>query len=439
MKKYLRKSIRFIILIVLTSLFFAFLIAYKFYVAGFVFFWFLPLTAYFLLRHMEKGSKTMKQFVWSLSYGDFLTSHLTEKEQKDISPELATAIDDALENYKKRLQDKESKLQYFRALADHIDLAILVYSPDGIVEWINQAGQYQTGVRTPKTLDDFYSYHSELPARLRGLRPGDTSILQVSRGQETFQMVLSGISFVIAGKSLTVVSMKNIRSVLEDKETEAWQKLIRVLTHEIMNSMTPIVSLAELLKGKFSPDLNLSVDEQQELNYAVETIGRRGKSLITFVDNYRKVTGIPAPVMEVVSVKELLQGVWRLMDRDGLEIGLNIPTVYLQIIADRNQIEQVLINLIKNACEAMKDGTIPQIQLSAGINAQGYTFISVKDNGPGISSQVLEQIFIPFYTTKPFGSGIGLSVSRQIMYMHQGSLSVTSTVGEGSEFVLLFR
>ncbi len=438
MKRYLHKSIWLIVLIIITSLAFAFMVAYGFYVGSFVLFCFLLGEGIYLLRHMEKGSDTIKQLIWSLSYTDFLTSYTYHRNQKDISPELAEAIDEALGNYKKRLQEKESQLQYFRALADHIDMAVLVYSPDGTVEWINLAAQFQTGIRSPRTLDDFLSYHPELPARLRALKPGDTSILQVIRGQETYQMILSGISFVVMGKSLTVVSMKNIRSVLEDRETEAWQKLIRVLTHEIMNSMTPIVSLSEILEGKFTPNEELTTEDLQELNRAVETIGKRSRGLILFVENYRKVTGIPAPVMEIVPVRHLLSDVSRLMNRDGITITVTMPSVHLHVIADRSQIEQVLINLIKNASEASKTGYI-NIELSAGINAEGRTFIRVTDDGPGISSDVLERIFIPFFTTKPTGSGIGLSISRQIMHMHRGNLNVASEDGKGTSFVLLFR
>ncbi|MDL2306316.1 ATP-binding protein [Bacteroides sp. OttesenSCG-928-D19] len=439
MKKYLIKSVWIVVLTVLTCLAFAFLVAYKFYMAALVMLLAIVGETYYLLRHMEKGSDTLKQFIWSLSYMDFLSTYTFKEGQKDISPELATAVDTALESYKQELLKKESQLQYFRALADHIDLAILVYTPDGKVEWINQAAKYQTGIRSPQVLDDFTTYHPQLPAKLRALRPGDSSILQVVRGQETYQMILSGISFVVMGKSLTVVSMKNIRSVLEDRETEAWQKLIRVLTHVIMNSMTPIVSLSELLNGKFTPDETLSPEDLEELNHAVATIGKRSKGLIQFVENYRKVTGIPAPVMQIIPVNDLLNDIARLMKRDEVEIITQLPTAHLQIVADRGQIEQVLINLIKNACEATRETDLPRIELSAGINADGRTFIAVQDNGTGIAPQAMDRVFIPFFTTKPTGSGIGLSISRQIMHIHRGGLTAMSTEGEGSRFVLTFR
>lgn len=439
MKPYLRTMACVIAGILLTCLLFAFLILWKFYISATVILALLFFEVYYLFRRIEKNSSTLKQFIWSVAYADFQTSYAFSGSQKDISPELADAMEKAIDNYKQQLQDKEGQMQYFQALADHIDLAVLVFTAEGIIEWTNRAARFQLGLRSLHILDDLATFHPDLPARLRTLRPGDTSILQVERERETFQMVLSGISFVVMGKSLTVVSMKNIRSVLEDKETEAWQKLISVLTHEIMNSMTPIASLAELLEMKFTPDTELSPEEQEELGHAVATIGKRSRGLIKFVENYRKVTGIPAPVMQLVSVNSLLADVVKLFDTKKADLLLCIPEAQLRVIADRNQIEQVLINLIKNACEATKDCEKPVVEISAGINANGYTYIKVSDNGTGIPAQVLERIFIPFFTTKSSGSGLGLSISRQVMHMHRGSLTANSEEGLGSTFTLTFR
>ena len=202
--------------------------------------------------------------------------------------------------------------------------------------------------------------------------------------------------------------------------------------------MTPIVSLSELLKNNFRSDQNTDKDEEDEMQQALETIHRRSNGLLGFVENYRKVIGVPTPVLQVVPVSNLLDCVLQLMktETNGLQV---LPiSVHLQVIADKGQIEQVLINLIKNAREATQASSSPCIQLSAGINSEGHTFIQVNDNGTGISQDVLDRIFIPFFTTKPSGSGIGLSLSRQIMHMHKGSLTATSEVGKGSRFTLTF-
>ena len=204
-----------------------------------------------------------------------------------------------------------------------------------------------------------------------------------------------------------------------------------------MNSMTPIVSLAELLKSKQTSGDN-SEEDREEINQAVDTIFRRSSGLVRFVENYRKVTGIPTPAVEIISVDSLLNSAGMLFKEQSDIVNILPITSHLQIIADKAMIEQILINLIRNALDATQDCREPMIELSAGINTEGKTYIQVSDNGTGIPADVQERIFIPFFTTKPAGSGIGLSISRQIMHMHKGSLTVISEAGQGSRFLLTF-
>lgn len=439
MKQYSKKAAGLILLLVTTCLVFAFLVTGKFYISAFVVMGVILIEVYYLFRLMGKSDRLFRQFIWSVRYSDFLSSGIPPANKPEALPqELIDAMEEALQHYKKNLQQKESQLQYFQALANHIDLSVLVYSSEtGKIEWMNQAARIQTGLNFAETVDDLAVYHPELPARLRILHPGELSILQVRRKEEYSQLILSAMSFVVLGKPLTVVSMKNIRSVLENKETEAWQKLIRVLTHEIMNSMTPIVSLSELLKNKqVSGDNN--EEDREEVNQAVDTIFRRSSGLVRFVENYRKVTGLPAPVVEIITVDSLLNSAAVLFKEKSDIVKILPVTSHLQIIADKAMIEQILINLIRNAVDATQNYSEPSIELSAGINAEGKTYIQVSDNGTGIPADVQERIFIPFFTTKPTGSGIGLSISRQIMHMHKGNLTVISEAGQGSRFLLTF-
>lgn len=439
MKQYSKKAAGLIFLLLISCLVFAFLVAEKFYISATVIGGVIALEVYHLLQMMGRNDKLFRQFIWSVRYSDFLTSGSLAKEAPDLlPPEMTEAVEEALRHYKKHLQQKEGQLQYFQALANHIDLSVFVYSPESEeIEWMNQAAQIQTGLNFAETIDDLAAYHPELPARLRSLNPGELSILQVRRQDEYYQLILSSMSFIVLNKPLKVVSMKNIRSVLENKETEAWQKLIRVLTHEIMNSMTPIVSLSELIKNKQSFESN-NEEDREEINQAIDTIYRRSSNLVRFVENYRKVTGIPTPVPEIIPVEGLLNSVC-LLFKDKQEIIKVLPqTSYLQIIADKSLIEQILINLVKNALDATQDVPHPKIELSAGINTEGKTYLQVSDNGTGIPADVQERIFIPFFTTKPSGSGIGLSISRQIMHIHRGNLTVVSETGQGSRFLLTF-
>ena len=219
--------------------------------------------------------------------------------------------------------------------------------------------------------------------------------------------------------------MKNIHSVLDSQETEAWQKLIRVLTHEIMNSITPVTSLSELLEHQIE-DFDGNEEERAEIRRMLQTIRRRGDGLIRFVNSYREVSHLPQPLLKIYTSQELLTGVVRLMYREPNDLHLILP--------HKDLIEQVLINLIKNARE--NDATA--IRISAGLSSGERPYIRIEDNGTGIEQEVLDRIFLPFFTTKPTGSVIGLTISRQIMHLHRGTITVSSEPGKGSIFTLLF-
>lgn len=227
-------------------------------------------------------------------------------------------------------------------------------------------------------------------------------------------------------------AMKNFRTrVLERNEMEAWQKLIRVLTHEIMNSITPIISLSETLSERELTEKNYPVMQQ-----GMQTIHRRSKGLLEFVENYRKLTRLPTPVRGPVSVHELLQDLQKLFSEEYIHIEL--PAINRTLQIDRTQIEQVLINLIKNAKEACSKVQNPLIEVKMVPVSSWQCLITVQDNGGGILPEVQDKIFVPFFTTKTSGSGIGLSLCKQIMNRHGGNITVQSTVGQGSRFTLQF-
>lgn len=298
---------------------------------------------------------------------------------------------------------------------------------------MNEAAKRLLDNHNLKSIDELKYFHSELPARLYSLKAGDISVLQAKKEEETIQLALSGMEFVIQGRPLTVASMKNIHSVLDSQETEAWQKLIRVLTHEIMNSITPVTSLSELLEHQIE-DFDGNEEERAEIRRMLQTIRRRGDGLIRFVNSYREVSHLPQPLLKIYTSQELLTGVVRLMYREPNDLHLILPPKGQRLMADKDLIEQVLINLIKNARE--NDAT--DIRISAGLSSEERPYIRIEDNGTGIEQEVLDRIFIPFFTTKPTGSGIGLTISRQIMHLHRGTITVSSEPGKGSIFTLLF-
>lgn len=412
----------------------AWLAVHGFYISLFVALCLTAFVAYAIYRYILHSARAMAQFIWSVRYSEFLSSPAAHPNAPQTLPEeLLTEMQDALKHYRSNLQKKESQLQYFQALANHIDMVVLVYAPDGQMEWINEAAKRLIHMEHPRTVDDLTEFHPNLPEKLRTLKAGDLSVWQIKEEEETVQLALSGMEFIIQGRKLLIAGMKNIHSALDSRETEAWQKLIRVLTHEIMNSITPIISLTELLT-KYADSLEGDEETKTEMKQMLQTIGRRGNGLVRFMNSYREVSHLPHPLLKLYNAGELLKGVVQLMQNDTNDLHLSLPNIPLRLIADKEQIEQVLINLIRNA----RENEAIQITLSAGITPGNHLFLRVTDNGTGIDPEVQERIFIPFFTTKPTGSGIGLTISRQIMHQHHGSITVQSKVGEGSTFTLLF-
>ena len=228
-------------------------------------------------------------------------------------------------------------------------------------------------------------------------------------------------------------SMRAFRTrLVERHEMDAWQKLIRVLTHEIMNSITPIISLSETLSEREVTEKNYNVMRQGML-----TIHRRSKGLLEFVENYRRLTRLPAPVRRPVSLRELLYDMRKLYPEPSIHI--NIPTEDHTLQIDRAQIEQVLINLLKNAREACARMESPEIRVDVLPSSPWQCLLCVTDNGEGILPEVQDKIFVPFFTTKSSGSGIGLSLCKQIMNRHGGNITVSSTPGKGTRFTLMFH
>ena len=278
------------------------------------------------------------------------------------------------------------------------------------------------------------------------MKTGGRELIRLKIGDDTVQLSVFAIELTLRGEEIKLISMSNIQSELEEKEMEAWQNLVRVLTHEIMNSVTPISSLAgiveEDLKHRIEkgPEAVFNKDELQDMHLSLQTITKRSEGLIHFVREFRNLTHIPKPKLASVEAKGLLEELAMLHKKELADRSINCSVhaepEHLKIFADKHMIEQVLINLIKNAIQAFDEQDDKFIELSAYTNEKGRAVLRVKDNGPGIDPEALDKIFIPFFSTKKTGSGIGLSLSRQIMRQHEGSITVKSTVGEGTEFFL---
>jgi two-component system, NtrC family, nitrogen regulation sensor histidine kinase NtrY len=285
------------------------------------------------------------------------------------------------------------------------------------------------------------------------LKTGGRDLIKIERNGEEIQLAIYAIELTMRGEEFKLISLQNIKSELEEKEMEAWQNLIRVLTHEIMNSVTPISSLAGTVESelghqlKNGDDVNTITNEEiQDLYLAVQTIHRRSDSLIKFVSDFRNLTRLTMPKLAQTKVRDLLDHVLMLLkyeiERGEIKLTYKVEPKNLEVLVDKEQIEQVLINLVKNAIQALEENDEMDKEKLLIISANGLennsVSISITDNGPGIEEDALKKIFIPFFTTKKSGSGIGLSLSKQIMRQHKGSISVKSVINQGTEFVLRF-
>ena len=366
-----------------------------------------------LLRRLTDG----------LRYNDMMQTFHPPFKNK-IMNEWAKELSESLKDFRGRLLAEEIKHQYYENLLNKVDTAVLVTDKAGHIEWMNQAAVTHLG------------QISQLPeALLRASAINDIPIIRIEQNSTVLEMAISCTKFVTQGKEQQIISLKNIHSVLERNEMEACQKLIRVLTHEIMNSITPIISLSETLSERGIPKL-LGEKEYSIMLQAMQTIHRRSKGLLEFVENYRRLTRIPTPVCTKVSITELCMDLKKLFPEE--YIHFEIPSSDLTLYIDRAQIEQVLINLLKNAREACGRQSDKDIRVEVIISPAGNKLLTVSDNGEGILPDVLDKIFVPFFTTKTSGSGIGLSLCKQIMTLHEGSINVKSESGKGSKFILTF-
>lgn len=426
MKRYNYKVLLRIFFVVATAIATGILIVNKWYWVASLSFLFLIWGIYQLYIFQVRTVKDMKRLIDAIHFSEFNIS-FNNYSDKGLAPELIPEIESAIGKFNKKLIRMESRENFYETLLNRIDFAIIVIDGSGKIDWINKPALDLFGKPQPRKLYDLAKVSLSLPEELDLLIPRETKIIRFGDEKQPLQMAATALYFSQEGKQLKLISLKNIQSVLEESESDAWKKLIRVLTHEMMNSLSPIISLSETFSE--------SDPENRELVFkAMQTIHRRSKGLIDFVNNYQKLTKIPEPVKEKFFINDLIEDISRLLKAEGMRFNFCSTAQEIQISADRSQIEQVIINLIKNAWESSNSQKMADVTVSVYLNDYQRPTIEVSDNGEGILPEVLNEIFVPFFTTKSTGSGIGLSICRQIVNLHGGAISVESEVGKGSRF-----
>lgn len=401
-----------------------------------------------LFRYIDKTNRELANFLESIRFAEFSRTFNMEGMGASFE-ELNNAFNEVINDFQRVRSEKEEHFYYLQTILQNIDVSVVAYRSDGTIELINKSAKKLFQVSGLRNIQGLETLSKELVDVLFRIQPGQNELVKVQDDDDFLQLSIYATNFKIKDKVITLATIKDIQTMLEEQETEAWQKLIRVLTHEIMNSIAPISSISSTLtlstsalKRDDSGNTILESEDLEELNQALQTINRRSDGLLHFVNTYRNLTKIPQPNFTFCKVSEILNNVSSLMadeiKSDNIELYLRCEPENISFTADGQLIEQVLINLLKNSVQALKGKTDAKIKLIGFFNKRGRVTIQVIDNGPGILPEVLEKVFIPFFTTKPTGSGIGLSLSRQILKLHNGSITAQSVPEQETIFTLTF-
>jgi len=403
-----------------------------------------------LYQFVDRTNRHLASFLESIRFSEFTRSFNVEGMGSSFD-QLNKAFNDVIQDFQAVRSEKEEHFHYLQNVVQNTDVSIIAYLKDGTVDMINKAAKKLFQISDLKNVKGLEYLSKELVQTLLDLKPGHHYLIKVQDEDDLLQLAIFGTEIKLRNKFITLVTIKNIQNVLEDQETEAWQKLIRVLTHEIMNSITPIASISSTLeimlkdirtKEEEGKEGEMDKDTVIELHKALQTINKRSTGLLHFVNTYRNLTRIPKPNFKITNAKDIFENIIHLMGNEikksGINIEIQIEPEDLQVSADEELIEQVLINLVKNSIHALEKKPDGKIILKSYFNKRGRPTMQVIDNGQGILPDVLDKVFIPFFTTKPKGSGIGLSLSRQILRLHGGTITAYSKLDTETVFSLTF-
>lgn len=399
---------------------------------------------YGLIRFSETAVREMNQFVQSINLQDYTLKFPSGKAKTSLNS-LRRNFNDMIGHFRELRREGEENLHYMMTIVSHIPIGLIALSRDGKISLYNSAAKKLLGVSQLKRLEDIED--PKLRKTLNEIKSRQKMTVRADGNGEAIQLSLAATEIKQRGRAIKLVSVQNITSELAEKEVEAWHQLVRVLTHEIMNSVTPVTSLAstvsEMLETDSSNDKGQIDDSKiDDIRSAVNAIRKRGEGLIHFVEAYRGLSNIPKPDIEIVEIAELLKRIKNLVtsrdDAAGIDIEVDVQPENLKISVDPDLIEQVLLNLCINALHALRETRGGFIRLTGRLSDRSRAIIQVIDNGPGIPDDVKDKLFVPFFSTRPDGTGIGLSLSQQIMRQHNGSILVSSKPNQPTIFTLRF-
>ena len=402
-----------------------------------------------LYHQVCKTNTELTRFLNAARYGDF-SQHFVLKKHGAGFEKLAIEFDEIMQNVKKSRQQQEGKLHHLKSLTEHMPVPLISLFQDDKIQLHNNAARRLFGRINVNKLEDLNAFGHEFYFAIKKLEPGKRQLLNFSFDGMHRQLTVLMTQIVTDSIHEKVISMQDIHSELDDMQIQSWQDLVRVLTHEIKNSITPVTSLAKTATDLVD-DMCLKLDETDNYNVlddledvrrAVDTVAQRSDGLMQFIESYSSLSLLPAPHKKAIRLKEIFQHINDFLvnqwPQNGIDFKIQVEPSDLQVMADPDLLEQILINLLQNAQQALQTTENPQILLIARTNRLGYILIEVVDNGPGISSAIANEVFVPFFTTKKNGSGIGLALTRQIMFAHGGRVILGKSDSGGAKFTLIF-
>jgi len=387
-----------------------------------------------LLRYLNRSHRSLNDFLLTIKQSGFNTRF------PEQGPEIFRTFNEIIDEFGKLGSKNESQYQFLHTLTENIKVGLICFREDGSVAWMNPAANEYIGSPILDHLEGLRKINPELYSFIEKIPPGKNQVVKMNVGPRESEVSIHHRAVIIQKKRLDIFLFQDIQQEMDAKEVEAWQKLTRVMRHEIMNAMTPIVGLTEAVHHVLKTNRQWDSENTEEYNdvlESLEAVESQSKRLLKFVNAYKDFAQTPEVTTEAVSVKDLIGSVRSLMDQElavkGITLEVDIKPGDLEAQLDRKLMEGVLINLVKNSIEAITGGK-GTIEIVARSRPGAQFHLSVRDNGVGIAKDQLDKIFVPFYTTKEEGSGIGLSLSRQLIHLHGGNITIDSQPGHGTTF-----
>ena len=408
----------------------------------------LLLQVFFLIKRLNRINSDLESFFKAVRNND--SSVKFETRSNGSYKELYTQFDLVNKEIQEMKLENAHRNQYFKVLVEHVGVGLISFDKGGKVSLVNTAAKELLGKSHLFKIQELDRIQKNLSHTICSLKAGEQKLITLYRNHEMVQLSIKATDLVLMDNELTLVSLQNIKNELDEKELDSWQKLIRVLTHEIMNSVSPVNSSITTLMELFTNGDKVKrisprdIDEEMiaDTVEGLEIIEERTKGMVDFVSRFRDLTLLPVPKYREINLKNRIKSVLRLLkekiDKESITVTLIFPVKELVVKADQGMIDQILINLLNNSIQALEKAASKKIEIRLGTNEQSRNYIKVKDYGCGIEEAYQSEIFVPFFTTKQNGSGVGLSLSRQIMKVHGGTLTFKSEEGVYTEFAIQF-